>query len=264
VNLLSARNLSFSYQQRQILRDVQLDIAPGEFVGLVGPNGAGKSTLLRILLGILTPDRGEVRFGDRPLNSLARREIARRAAFLPQGARCDFDFKVSEVVALGRLPHLGRFKSEGKADHDAVSAALRRTQTWELADRTVTELSGGERQRVFLARCLAQEAPLLVLDEPTANLDLRHAFALLDLVRAEVDRGSSAIAALHDLHIAARVCDRIVVIDGGAVAACGKPFEVLTAERLASTFGVVGRVTCEEGRLTVSVIGPTAGNPGSA
>ncbi len=190
---------------------------------------------------------------------MTRQEIARRAAFLPQGAHADFAFTCREIVAMGRTPWLGRFRPEGPADHAAVAEAMCQTGSETFADRSVTELSGGERQRVFLARAFAQGAPLLVMDEPNANLDLLHAFHIVDLVQARVKRGAAAVAALHDLSLAARVCDRILVLDRGRVAALGAPGDVLTPALLREVFGVRARVSRDEdGHLRVGVLGPAA------
>ncbi|MBI4229218.1 MAG: ABC transporter ATP-binding protein [Planctomycetes bacterium] len=259
MTLLEARDLRFAYDGREVLSGVSFAVAEGEFLGVIGPNGSGKSTLLRILLGILAPATGEVRLGGDAIRSMPRERIARRAAFLPQGAHSDFAFTVREIVAMGRTPWLGRFRPEGPGDHAAIAGAMRQTGTDPFADRLVTELSGGERQRVFLARAFAQEAPVLVLDEPNANLDLLHAFHLVDLVRQRVRRSAAAVAALHDLTLAARVCDRILVLQEGRVAALGSPGDVLTPDLLRGVFGVRARVSRDEdGHLLVGVQGPAA------
>ncbi len=257
MSLLEVRNLGFAYDEREVLSGISFSLAAGEFLGLVGPNGAGKSTLLRLLLGLISPAEGEVVLKGDPLSSLSRSEIARRAAFLPQGARTEFAFTGRDIVAMGRNPWLGRFRPEGDEDRTLIAEAMRETESEPFADRFVTELSGGERQRVFLARSFAQAAPVLVLDEPNANLDLLHAFHLVDLVQARVRKGSSAVAALHDLNLAARVCDRILVLKEGKTAALGRPAEVLTPGLLKEVFGVKARVsTDEDGHLLVSVLGP--------
>ncbi|MGE4158363.1 MAG: ABC transporter ATP-binding protein [Planctomycetota bacterium] len=259
MSILAARDLVFSYEGRRVLSGVSFEVEPGEFLGLIGPNGAGKSTLLRVLLGFLTPSSGSVILGGESLSSLERDEIARRLSFLPQGARMDFAFSVREVVAMGRTPWLGRFKPETPEDQALIEGAMVKTETATMRERRITELSGGERQRVFLARSMAQAAPLLVLDEPNANLDLLHAFQLMDLVKSEVSKGASALVAIHDLSLAARVCDRILVLKDGAVAALGRPSEVLTPKLLHEVFGVHSRISHDDdGRLLVSVLGPAA------
>ncbi|HEY4394882.1 MAG TPA: ABC transporter ATP-binding protein [Polyangia bacterium] len=236
--LMEAAGVGFGYGPRPVFAEVTFAIRPGELVALCGPNGAGKSTLLRLLLGLHAPSAGEVRLGGAPVAALSRREIARRAALLPQEAPVDLPLTVREAVALGRLPHLERFQPEGAADAEAVARALAATDTAALADRPVAELSGGERHRVHLARALAQEAPLLLLDEPIAGLDLAHQLQALDLLRATVDDGRGALVALHDLSLAARRCDRMILLAGGRVRADDQPAAVLTPETLARVFGV--------------------------
>jgi iron complex transport system ATP-binding protein len=250
--LCEASGVSFGYGARTIFEEVALAIRPGELVALCGPNGAGKSTLLRLLLGLHAPARGEVRLGGAPVAALSRREIARRAALLPQDAPEDLPLTVREAVALGRLPHLERFQPEGTADAAAVARALAATDTEALAERPVAELSGGERPRVHLARALAQEAPLLLLDEPTAGLDLAHQLEVLDLLRTTVDAGRGALVALHDLSLAARRCDRMILLAGGRIQADDTPAAVLTPDTLARVFRVRAEVRLDaDGRPVV-------------
>lgn len=247
--LVEASGVGFAYGARSIFEEVALAIRPGELVALCGPNGAGKSTLLRLLLGLHAPSAGQVRLGGASVTTLSRRQIARRAALLPQDAPIDLPLTVREAVALGRLPHLDRFAPESADDAAAVARALEATDTAELFDRPVAELSGGERHRVHLARALAQEAPLLLLDEPTAGLDLAHQLQALDLLRATVDDGRGALVALHDLSLAARCCDRMILLAGGRIRADDSPVAVLTPEALAQVFGVRAEVRLDsEGR----------------
>jgi iron complex transport system ATP-binding protein len=240
--LVEAEGVGFLYGSRTILEEIALAVRPGELVALCGPNGAGKSTLLRLLLGLHAPATGQVRLGGAPVAMLSRRQISRRAALLPQDAPADLPLTVREAVALGRLPHLERFQPEGPADAEAVDRALEATDTAALAARPVAELSGGERQRVHLARALAQEAPLLLLDEPIAGLDLAHQLAALDLLRTTVDAGRGALVALHDLSLAARRCDRMIFLAGGKIRADDVPTVVLTPDTLAKVFGVRAEV----------------------
>ncbi len=264
--LVEAEGIGFSYGTRKILADVALAIRPGELVALCGPNGAGKSTLLRILLGLHAPSAGQVRLGGAPVMTLSRRQIARRAALLPQDAPVDLPLTVREAVALGRLPHLDRFQPEGAADVQAVERALEATDTASLSARPVTELSGGERQRVHLARALAQEAPLLLLDEPIAGLDLAHQLQTLELLRAIVDAGRGALVALHDLSLAARRCDRMILLADGKVRADDAPGVVLTPQMLAQVFGVRAEVRLDgDGRPFVLPREPLrGGRPGES
>jgi len=238
MSLVEVSRVTFGYRAAPVLRDVSFAIGAGELVALCGPNGAGKSTLLRLLLGLHAPSSGQVALAGVPLASLSRRQIARHAALLPQDAPADVPLSVREAVSLGRLPHLGRLQPETGADVDAVARALAATDTTELAERPINELSGGERHRVHLARALAQEAPLLLLDEPIAGLDLAHQLQALDLLRATVDRGHAAVVALHDLSLAGRRCDRVLLLAGGALRADAPPAQVLTPELIARHFGV--------------------------
>src|SRR5262245_3764183 len=238
MTLVEVSNVTFAYRGGPVLRDVSFAIGAGELVALCGPNGAGKSTLLRVLLGLHAPSAGQVTLAGAPLPSLSRRQIARRAALLPQDAPADVPLSVREAVSLGRLPHLGRLQPETAADVDAVARALAATDTTTLAERPVTELSGGERHRVHLARALAQEAPLLLLDEPIAGLDIAHQLAAMDLLRATASEGRAVVVALHDLALAARRCDRVLLLADGTLAADARPAEVFTRETLARVFGV--------------------------
>jgi iron complex transport system ATP-binding protein len=241
---------------RPVFEALDLDVAEGELVALAGPNGAGKSTLLRTVLGILPPLGGGVRLFGRAIAGLSRRDIARLAAFVPQGFATDFDLEVRELVAMGRTPHLGRFRPEGPEDQRAVEAALEATGLTALAHRPFPELSGGERQRVVLARAFAQGGKLLVLDEPTANLDLAHAYQLMSLVRRRVDDGGAALVALHDLALAARFADRLILLRDGRVGADGPPREVLTPARMRDVFHVDAAVLTDGDDIALSVRGP--------
>ena len=253
---LDARDVRFAYDARDVIDGVTVSVHAGELVGVVGPNGAGKSTLLRVLLGFLPAKSGEVRIGGTSIESLSRREIARRAAFVPQGFYTDFAFGVREMVAMGRTAHLGRFEPERDADRAAIARAMDATDVTQMTERTFTTLSGGEQQRVLLARAFAQEAQLLVLDEPTASLDLRHAHELMSIVRARTADGGAALAALHDLSLAAKFCDRVVVLHRGRIGADGPPTEVLTEDLMRETFEVDARVRDIDGTLWIDVRGP--------
>jgi iron complex transport system ATP-binding protein len=243
--LLTAQNLSFAYDGRPVLKEVSLAVEAGGFVGLIGANGSGKTTLLRALLGLLKAS-GEARLCGDPLWTLNRQEIATRATMVHQDTRVDFAFTSRDIVAMGRTPYLGRFKPEGPADKEAIARAMRETGTTELAERPVTELSGGERQRVHLARALAQETNAILLDEPTANLDLAHQFEALELVRGFTRVGGAALAAIHDLTLASRFCDRLLLLSEGKIVAAGSPAEVITESNLACHFALRARVRRDE------------------
>ena len=252
--MLEGRDLSFAYDGRQVLSGVDVSLAPSELVALVGPNGAGKSTLLRVLLGLLPARAGGVSLLGRPLAELSRREIARHIAFLPQETHSDFAFTVRELVAMGRMPHLGRFQPEGRSDVVAVQSALDRTGTAAFVDRLASELSGGERQRVLLARAIAQTTDVLLLDEPTSSLDVAHQLEIIRLLRDLAQEGKAVAIALHDLSLAARFADRVIVLSGGKVAAQGAPRDVITAELLERHFRIRARVEqTDEGVLIVPI-----------
>jgi iron complex transport system ATP-binding protein len=227
------------YRGRAVVRGADLAIAPGERVALIGPNGAGKSTLLRVLAGLVVPSDGQVSLGGDPVARLPRAAIARRLAAVPGQAALPFATRVEEVVALGRLPHEDPFRGAGPADRVAVDAAIARVGIGALRGRDVRELSLGERQLVLIALAVAQGAPLLVLDEPTVHLDLRHQVAVMELI-ADLNRrdGVAVLAVLHDLALAAHFFPRLVLLDGGRVVEDGPPERVLTPERVWSTFGV--------------------------
>ncbi|ELY86599.1 ABC transporter [Natrialba hulunbeirensis JCM 10989] len=240
---ITVTDLSLSFGDLRVLEDASLSIEPGEFVGFVGPNGAGKTTLLRAISGAITPDSGTVTIDDTDVHAVSSRASSRLVAVVPQDTSLSFSFPVRDVVEMGRHPHRSRFAAPTHEDRDAVERALERTRTTDLAERPIDEVSGGQRQRVVLARAIAQETPALLLDEPTASLDVNHQIETLELVRELVDSGRTAVAAIHDLDLAARYCDRLVLLAGGTVHDSGTPDEVLTADALAEAFDANATVT---------------------
>jgi iron complex transport system ATP-binding protein len=231
--------VSVTYRDRPALREVDLQVRARERVAVVGPNGAGKSTLLRIIAGTLPPGAGRVTLLGDPLDRLERREVARRLAVVPQLASLPFAARVEDVVGLGRLPHEDPFRGPGEADRAAISAAIERVGIGELVGRDARELSLGERQLVLIALAVAQAAPLMLLDEPTVHLDLRHRVEAMTLLADlnEAD-GTTVVAVLHDLHLAARFFPRVVLVAEGRIVADGPPGDVLAADRLRAVFGV--------------------------
>ena len=223
---------------RWLLRGVDLVIEPSMLTSVVGPNGAGKSTLLRLLSGTWRLTEGQVLLGGFDLAALPRRQAARRVAYVPQSVRPAFEFTVREFVTLGRYPHESRLFGTRSADRGWIDRCLDDTDVLALADRRVTTLSGGELQRVLMARCLATEAEVLLLDEPTSNLDLAHGLDLLGLARRLAGDGRSVVLVLHDLNAAARFADRVAVLDGGSLVAEGPPSEVLAPELVRHVFRV--------------------------
>jgi iron complex transport system ATP-binding protein len=241
---LIASGVSVRIGGAQLLHDVSLTARPGEILGLLGPNGAGKSTLLSLLAGDRRPSTGTVRLHGRHLGDWPAEALARVRSVMTQSATVAFDFTVREVVALARLPHAGW--SNADADRRVIAASLELADVVQLADRAYPSLSGGEKQRVQAARALAQvwtatgdaSCRYLMLDEPTASLDLRHQHALLIAVRRFVAHGVGAIVVLHDVNLAAAYCDRVALLDGGKLVACGPALETLAADRLTAVYGV--------------------------
>jgi iron complex transport system ATP-binding protein len=240
---LSGRELSVDYGTSRALDRVTLALREGELVALIGPNGSGKSTLLRVLLGAQRPSSGDVSLDSVPLATIPPRTRARTLTMVVHGSPADFAIRVRDLVALGRIPYEGRLGGTSAEDARAVEEAMAATDTSVLAERTIDTLSAGELQRAHLARVFAQRAPVVLLDEPTANLDPLHQLEAMALLRGFVSRGGAAIIALHDLNLAARACDRIVVLERGRVRADGAPAEVLGEALLADVFGVKARVS---------------------
>ncbi len=236
--VLEARGVVVSYGAREILHGVDLDLRAGELLAIVGPNGAGKSTLVRALAGVAAPARGEVLLDGRALSSLSRLEIARSVAVVPQDVPSAPGFTVRDVVARGRAPHQGAWMRERSDDRDAVDAALARCGVEAFADRAFAALAGGERKRVIVAQALAQSARVLLLDEPSAFLDLRHALAVFDRAAEEAARGSAVLAVVHDLSLVVRYATRVALLVDGRVDAIGSPDDVLDERRLSRAFGV--------------------------
>jgi len=239
VAAVELRDVSLAYRDREVISAVSLAIEPGERVALVGPNGAGKSTLLRCITGVVSGRRGAVLLDGVPVEELSREAMARRIAVVPQQAVIPFAARVEEIVALGRIPHEHPFLGPREGDLAAVRSAIERVGIESLVGRDARELSLGERQLVLLAMALAQTAPLLILDEPTVHLDLRHQVETMELlVRLNERDGATIIAVLHDLALASHFFPRLVVLDRGRVVADGAPREVLTDALVRDVFGV--------------------------
>jgi iron complex transport system ATP-binding protein len=237
--LLAAQGVTYRYPgaPADALRDVSLEVRPGEFHAVLGPNGSGKTTLVRVALGLVAPAQGTAELAGRPAAAWPRRDLARVVGVVAQREDNLFPQRVRETVLLGRYPHLSLWGGERPADYAAVTRALERCDAQSLADRWIWTLSGGEYQRVRLARALAQEPQLLVLDEPTASLDVRHEMELFELVRALVDRhGLALLMITHHVNLAARFADRVLLLADGRTAAQGTPGAVLTRETVERVF----------------------------
>jgi iron complex transport system ATP-binding protein len=243
---IEIKKVNFAYGSRPALKDFSLEIAPGERVAVLGPNGSGKSTLLKILSRTLEPEGGEVILFGKPIQEYDRRSLCQQVAVVPQETHLSFPYTVTEVVLMGRASFQRPFGLETRRDLEVARATMELTDTWSIADRYLHELSSGERQRVILARALAQEAAILLLDEPTTFLDIKHQIQIHELVQQlSRQRRLTVIAALHDLNLASLYCPRLVLLSQGTRYASGAPKEILTEETIYQVYGA--RVRVERG-----------------
>jgi iron complex transport system ATP-binding protein len=261
---LSATSVSFGYRSRAsgdspfALRDVSVTVARGSLTALLGPNGCGKTTLLKLLSGVVAPHAGRITLDGRALGDMARREVARHVAVVPQETHPAFDYSALEMVLMGRHPHLGAFQLEGPNDLRIAYQALQATGTAHLAERPYMTLSGGEKQRVVIASALAQAPDVLLLDEPTASLDLGYQLEIASLLtRLNREHGVTMVLATHDLNLAASICDTVVLVRGGQVLASGRTRDVLTTPMIRQLYGVDADVQfhTQAGHLTIVPIG---------
>jgi iron complex transport system ATP-binding protein len=241
--LLSVNDCSYRYGRDEFeLNGLSLKAGTGEVLGIVGPNGSGKSTLLRLMSGILAPDGGEVLLEGVAVRAFRRRRLAERLAFLPQNPEASFRFSVREVVAMGRFPYQGVFGFLSEHDIEVVERVLVETNSRPLGDRDFSTLSGGEKQRVLIAGILAQEPSIMLLDEPTAALDIHHCCEVMDLLWGLSRRGIAVVVVTHDLNVASQFCDRLVLLSEGRLVRSGSPAEVLQEDLLCATYGSQVRV----------------------
>jgi iron complex transport system ATP-binding protein len=240
MSILELSSVTSGYGQLEIVNGISFALGEGEFCGIIGPNGAGKTTLFRLITRVLAPWRGVIRYRGRDIAALPRRALAAEIATMPQSLETPFSFTVREFVLLGRFPHRGRFEQPGKKDMDIVDESLRLTDAAALAGKRLTALSGGERQRVILAQALAQSPRLLLLDEPTAHLDIGHQMTILDLIRRlNHEQGISVLMVQHDLNLSGLYCDKLVLMDRGRIFAQGTPAEVLTYQNIEAVYKTV-------------------------
>jgi iron complex transport system ATP-binding protein len=264
---LRLTSVSYAIDGVTILSDIDLAVGAGTFLGLIGPNGAGKSTLLRLAAGLITPSAGTASLVGTALQRTPHPQRARLLGYVPQHSRLDFPFPVAEVVLSGRNPYIGRFRTEQATDKEAAARAMARMNIAPLMDRQILTLSGGEWQRVLIARSLAQEPRVLLLDEPTANLDLHHQHVMLGIARDLAAEGLTVIAAIHDVTLAARYCHHLAVLAGGRIVTTGTPADVLTPALLADVFAVDAEIVPETripGAVRITVLGPRPSLTGSA
>lgn len=236
--MIEARSVSFRYHQDWVLQDVSFRVEKGEFIGVIGPNGSGKTSLLKILYHLLVPQRGQVFYEGNPLQQMDRAEIAKKVAVVPQETHSLFPFHVMEIVLMGRSPYLGHLMFETKRDLEIARKALEWTDTLSFSERPIDELSGGERKRVFIARALAQEPEVILLDEPTATLDIHHQIDFLErILDLNHEKGLTIIMASHDMNLASEFCDRLILLKGGKIDQVGIPKEVITKENVERVYG---------------------------
>ncbi len=236
--ILKFREVGFRYGTRWAVRDVDLEVKKGELVGILGANGSGKTTILKLANGVLEPERGEISLKGRSIKEYSRRDMAKEIAMVPQENHFHFSFSALEVVLMGRFPHLGRFEFEGKRDMEVAYGCLEATECLEFANRPIQSLSGGEKQRILIARALAQEPSLVLLDEPTSFLDLKFKKEIFVLISSLIKQGGlSALIVSHDIDLAAQYCHRLIMLKQGEVVFSGPPSEVVTSENIEYIFG---------------------------
>ncbi len=238
--LLKINNVSFGYYKENVVKGISLDVNQGDFLGLIGPNGSGKTTLLRLITKVLYPRIGEIYFKGANISKMDSKEFCRSVAFVSQDFTGNFAFSVMEAVLMGRIPHLKRLQFETKKDFNIAEDALSVCDILDLKEKNIDELSAGERQRVIIARALAQEPMLLLLDEPTSHLDIGHQIQILDLLRRlNRQNNLTIVMVLHDLNLASAYCDRIVLIDNGNVFKEGNPEQVLTYQNIEAVYKTI-------------------------
>ena len=243
-------NLEFGYGDSLVLKGISFNVKSGEFISIIGPNGSGKSTLLKTLNRLYTIKNGSILIDGKDIDYYKSRDMAKKVALVPQDTTLDYDFTVEEVVLMGRHPYKGRFEKEDDKDFDIIYEAMEMTNTLVLKDRLITEISGGERQRVFIAKALAQKPSIILLDEPTSHLDINHQMDILNLLKTLNDRGTTIILVIHDINMAARYSDEILLLNNGEIQGKGSPEEVITMENIEKAYNL--KVAIEKNKYTNS------------
>lgn len=251
-NIIEGKGISFSYDGSEVIKNVDISISDGRFIGLLGANGSGKSTLLKILCGILNIKNGNILYENKELRHISKREVARRISYVPQHSTFGFPFTVSEVIQMGRAPYIGRFEFEGERDREIVFNVMETLGLLHLQDRLVSEISGGEKQLTSLARALAQEPEIMILDEPATFLDFKHKTEIFKILwKLKEERQISILAATHDIFSSLSFFDEIIILKDGEIFAKGNCEEVLTGEILSQAYGTEVRVRKDDGRIFV-------------
>ncbi len=237
MSIIKMAGIDFRYKDVWALRDISFDVRRGEFLGIIGPNGSGKTTLIRLIDGILVPEKGRISVNGNNIRGMRRRDLARLIAVVPQDSAMIFPFSALEVVMMGRSPHLEMLRFEGERDFEIARRAMEVTETISLANRSIDRLSGGERQRVLIARALAQEPEVVLLDESTAFLDIKHQAAFFGLMKGlNEGKGLTVLAATHDINLAAAYCDRIMLLKDGRIHSLGVPGDVITESNISEVY----------------------------
>jgi len=237
MSVIETEHVKFKYGDAWVLNNISFTTCEGEFLGIIGPNGSGKTTLLKIIDGLLMPQQGSVLIDGRNIRTIRRNDIAKQIAVVPQDSPIIFSFTVQEVVMMGRAPHLGRLRFEGKTDCEIVRKAMETTDILSFASRSINELSGGERQRVLIARALAQQPQIILLDESTAFLDIKHQVDFFDLIKAlNKEEGLTVITVTHDINLASLFCDRVLLLRDGIIHGIGTPEEVITEPNIKEVY----------------------------
>ena len=239
MNIIEINNLGFNYGQKKIIQDLTLNVKTGSFIGILGPNGVGKTTLLNLLCGLLSPKTGSIKIDSKTIETFHVRELAKKMAVVRQEFIPVFDFSVLEIVSMARTPYLGSFGFSGETDRQIITESLELTETSQFSDRLLGSLSGGERQRVFIARALAQNTPVMLLDEPTSFLDMKHQVGIYDLIKnAQLRQNKTIVTVTHDINLASQYCDKILLLFQDNKYVFGKPEQVLNTEQISKVFGV--------------------------
>jgi len=234
---LEVNNLKFGYKKDLVLNGLSFNIEKGRFVSIIGPNGSGKSTLLKILSQLYTPLSGNVLIYGDDINDFKKKELARKIALVPQDTTIDFEFTVKDIVYMGRHPYKGRFQKDDENDYSIVRKSMEMTNTIYLKDRLITEISGGERQRVIIAKALAQDPSIILLDEPTSHLDINHQVEILNLLKKlNRDKGTTIVIVVHDINLASRYSDEIILLNEGKIIGMGSPEDVITNENIEDAY----------------------------
>ena len=266
MQMIELADIGFRYNAHWVLRHISFAVSTGEFLGIIGPNGSGKTTLLKVIDGIFCPQEGETRIGGIPGRQFKRIDLARRIAVVPQESMMTFPFTVQEIVLMGRTPHLGQLAFEGEKDFQIAEEAMTATDTGLLRDRSMTALSGGERQRVLIARALAQEPQIMLLDEPTALLDIRHQMDFFDLIKKlNKEQALTVIAVTHDINLASTYCDRVMLLKSGNIYGIGSPRDVITESNIKEVYeaNVMIDQNPVTGKPRVTLLSPYLSDEGS-